>query len=45
VWKGAVELGVEGEELDGSYVDRIVTNEGREVEVRFQREHCSQNNP
>jgi hypothetical protein len=45
VWKGAVELGVEGEELDGSYVDRIVTNEGREVEVRIQREHCSQNNP
>jgi hypothetical protein len=45
VWKGAVELGVEGDEEVEGYVDRIVTNEGREDEARIQREHRSQFNP
>jgi hypothetical protein len=45
VWKGAVELGVEGDEEDGRYVERIVSNEGREVEVRNQTEHCTDKNP
>jgi hypothetical protein len=44
VWKGAVELGVEGDEEVGRYVDMIVSNEGREVEVRIQMEHCIQSN-
>jgi hypothetical protein len=44
VWKGAVELGVEGDEEAGSYVERIVTNEGRETESRIQRGHCNQSN-
>jgi hypothetical protein len=45
VWKGAVELGVEGDEEVEGYVERIVINEGREDEDRIQREHCSQINP
>jgi hypothetical protein len=37
VWEGAVELGVKGVEEAGRYVERIVINEGREVEGRIQR--------
>jgi hypothetical protein len=45
VWKGAVELGVVGDDETGCYVDRIVTNEGREADNRIHREHGNQSYP
>jgi hypothetical protein len=39
VWKGAIELGVVGDEGDDVYVKRILTNENQEDVTRRQREH------
>ncbi|MCI95233.1 hypothetical protein A2U01_0116531, partial [Trifolium medium] len=39
VWHGALELGVEGEEDEGVYVERIALNESREEEARIEREY------
>jgi hypothetical protein len=38
VWRGAVDLGVTGEEGDDVYVQRILSNENKETAVRMQRE-------
>ncbi|MCI33220.1 hypothetical protein A2U01_0054437 [Trifolium medium] len=45
VWQGAVELGVEGEEEEERYVERIIINESREEEARILREQKQQSFP
>ncbi|MCH80281.1 hypothetical protein A2U01_0001047 [Trifolium medium] len=45
VWQGALELGVEGEEAEGTYVERIITNETLEEEARLEREHRNRCHP
>jgi hypothetical protein len=38
VWRGAIDLGVVGDEGDDVYVKRILTNENKEDEIIIQRE-------
>jgi hypothetical protein len=38
VWKGAAELGVEGEDEEVRYVDRILANKKKEEAARRKRE-------
>jgi hypothetical protein len=45
VWKGATELGVEGEEEEHQYVERILINEKKEEEARRLREQLKQGCP
>ncbi|MCH86156.1 hypothetical protein A2U01_0007010, partial [Trifolium medium] len=42
VWKGVVELGVEGEEVEEVYRGRISNNEKRDTETKKSREHNKQ---
>jgi hypothetical protein len=45
VWKGATELGVEGDDDEIQYVERILIIEKREEEARRLREHKKQGYP
>jgi hypothetical protein len=45
VWRGVLDLGVVGEEGDEVYVQRILTNENKEEELRIQREQLSKGLP
>ncbi|MCH93155.1 hypothetical protein A2U01_0014103 [Trifolium medium] len=45
VWKGVVELGVEGEEVEEVYRGRISNNEKRDTETKKSREHNKQVKP
>jgi hypothetical protein len=45
VWEGACELGVEGEEEDGRYVERILINEQTEESARRLRVQHNQGLP
>jgi hypothetical protein len=45
VWKGATELGVEGDDDEIQYVERILIIEKREEEARRLREHQKQGYP
>jgi hypothetical protein len=45
VWKGAAELGVEGDEEEAQYVTRILNNEKKEESARKLREQIKQGYP
>jgi hypothetical protein len=45
VWKGAADLGVEGEETEEGYVARILINENQEEVARRLREQHKEDNP
>jgi hypothetical protein len=45
VWKGAVDLGVEGEETEECYIARILVNENQEEVARKLREQHKDGNP
>ncbi|MCI00661.1 hypothetical protein A2U01_0021683, partial [Trifolium medium] len=45
VWQGAIELGVEGEEEEERYVERILINENRVEATRVLREQQQQSFP
>jgi hypothetical protein len=45
VWKGATELGVEGDEEEERYVERIVANEKKDEADRLLREQQNHVHP
>ncbi|MCH80923.1 hypothetical protein A2U01_0001699 [Trifolium medium] len=45
VWQGALELGVEGEEEEERYVERIISNENRVEAARILREQHNKSHP
>jgi hypothetical protein len=45
VWQGVVDLGVEGEEVEDRYVERIPINDNRDDAARLLREQNQRGNP
>jgi hypothetical protein len=45
VWKGAVDLGVEGEETEEGYIAQILVKENQEEVARKLREQHKDGNP